>query len=146
MEQRQLNEQLNEQLKHEKQRIDEQAIHKQQELSQALSKLQLLSEQEKKSKEEQIVQMKYQIEQFKGYPQINEFRTEALEMTKALSRQLDILCHNISLTVPLCDISASMIEKSVDARLEIEKADERLTNFLSWQDWKEGKVSNLPKI
>lgn len=50
--------------------------------------------------------MKDQIEQFKGYSQINEFRTKALEMTKALSRQLDILCHNISLVIPLCDIPA----------------------------------------
>jgi len=39
-----------------------------------------------------------------------------------------------------------MIEKSVDARLELEKADERLTNFLSWQDSKEGKGANFPRI
>ena len=39
-----------------------------------------------------------------------------------------------------------MIEKSVDARLELDKADERLTNFLSWQDSKEGMAANLPRI
>jgi len=52
-------------------------------------------------------------------------------MTKALSQQLDLLCYNISLAVPLCDISAAMIDKLVDARLELEKADESLTKFLS---------------
>lgn len=76
--------------------------------------------------------MQEQIERYLGYPQVGEFKTEALEITKALSRQLDILCHNISLANPLCDISASLIEKAVDARLELEKIDERLTNFLSW--------------
>lgn len=111
-----------------------------------MRKLQIFSEQEKKSKREQIVQMKDQIEKFKGYPQINEFRTKALEMTKAFSQKFDILCHNMSLAVPLCDISVSMIEKLVDARLELEKADERLSNFLSWQDSKEGKAANLPRI
>lgn len=39
-----------------------------------------------------------------------------------------------------------MIEKSVDARLELEKTDEILTNFLSFQDSKEGKTANLPQI
>lgn len=90
--------------------------------------------------------MKDQIEWFKGYPQVNEFRIEALEITKDLSHQLDILCHNISLVVPLCDISASMIETFVDASLELDKADEKLTNFISWQDWKEGKAANLLRI
>lgn len=87
-----------------------------------------------KSKEEKIAQMKDQIEQFKRYPKVEEFITEALEMTKALSRQLDLLYHNISLAIPLCDITAGMIDKSVDARLELEKADESLNKFLYWQD------------
>lgn len=107
-----------------------------------MSKLQLLNEQENKSKEEQITQMKDQMERFKGYPKVEEFITEALDMTKALSRQLDLLCHNISLVVPLCDISVDMIDKSVDARLNLEKADESLTKFLSWQDSNEGKTAN----
>jgi len=38
-----------------------------------------------------------------------------------------------------------MIEKLVDERLESDKQDERLTNFLSWQDSKEGKAANLPR-
>lgn len=69
-----------------------------------------------------------------------------MEITKALSRQLVILCHNISLATPLCDISTSMIKKAVDTILELDKTDERLTNFLSWQDSKEGMATNLPRI
>jgi len=106
----------------------------------------MLSEEEKKAKDDQIAQMKEQTERYKGYPQVGEFRTEALEITKALSRQLDILCHNISLANPLCDISTSMIAKAIDARLELDKIDEKLNNFLSWQDSKEGMVANLPRI
>jgi len=47
---------------------------------------------------------------------------------------------------PLCDISTSKIEKSVDARLELDKVDEKLTNFLSRQDSKEGEAANLLRI
>ena len=39
-----------------------------------------------------------------------------------------------------------MIDKSVDARLELEKADESLAKFLSWQDSNEGKAANLRRI
>lgn len=59
---------------------------------------------------------------------------------------MSLLCHNISLTLPLFEISSSMIDKSVDARLNLEQADERLTNFLSWQETEEGKAANLPQI
>lgn len=103
-------------------------------------------EKEKKAKEDQIVQMQLQIEKYRGYPQVSEFRIEALETTKALSRKLNILCHNISLANPLCDISTSLIEKAVDTRLELENENERITNFLSWQDFEEGKAANLSKI
>lgn len=75
IEQRKLNEQLKEQLKLEKQRIKEQTLHKQKELFQELSMLEILREQEKKAKEEQIAQMKEWIEKYKGYPQVSEFRT-----------------------------------------------------------------------
>lgn len=47
---------------------------------------------------------------------------------------------------PLCDIFASMIENVVDARLELEKANEKLTNFLYLQDSTEGMAANLPRI
>jgi len=124
---------LNEQLLKEKQRIDQHAIQKQQELSQALSKLQSLNEQLSKSKEEQIAQLSLQIERFIGYPQVGEFKSEALQITKALSNQLSLLCHSISLVLPLCEISSSMIDKSVDARHKLEQADETLTEFLAWQ-------------
>lgn len=107
--------------------------------------MQSLNEQLSKSKEEQIAQLSLQIERFKEYPKVGEFRSEALQITKALSSQLSLLCHNISLVLLLCEISSSMVDKSVNARLNLEKADERL-NFLSWQETKEGKAVNLPQI
>eukprot|EP00253_Pinus_taeda_P023654 PITA_23654 len=39
-----------------------------------------------------------------------------------------------------------MIDKSVDARQNLEQADEILTEFLAWQETNEGQVANLPKI
>jgi len=46
----------------------------------------------------------------------------------------------------LCDIPASLIEKVIDKRLELEKANEKITNFLTWQYSEEGMAANLPKI
>jgi len=60
--------------------------------------------------------------------------------------QIRLLCHNISQVEPLCDITTSIIDKSVDARQDLEQADETLTNFLAWQDTNEGQATNLPKI
>jgi len=113
-------------------------------LSQELNKLQAAVQQENKAKEEKITQLQLQVEKFKGYPKVGEFRKEALEVTKALSRQLNILCHKISLVDPLCIITASLIEHAVDTRLEF--ADDKLTKFLSWQSSEEGMAENLPKI
>ena len=77
---------------------------------------------------------------------MGEFKEKALQITKALSNQLNLLCHNISLALPLCEISSSMIDKSVDVRQKLEQADEKLTEFLSWQETKEGQATNLPQI
>jgi len=92
-----------------------------------LNKLKSINEQLRKSKEEQIAQLSLQIERFKGYPHVEEFKSEALQIIKALSNQLTLLCHNISLTLPLCEISSSMIDNSVDARQNLEQEDETLT-------------------
>jgi len=73
-----------------------------------------------KTKDEQIAQLSLQIERFKGFPQLGEFKSESLQINKALSNQLNLLCHNISLALPLCEISSSMIDKSVDARQKLE--------------------------
>ena len=50
------------------------------------------------------------------------------------------------MTEPLCEITSSIIDKSVKARQDLEQADETLTNFLSWQETSEGQATNLPKI
>jgi len=45
----------------------------------------MISEQDKKVKEDQITQMQEQKERYKGYPKVSEFKIEALEITRALS-------------------------------------------------------------
>ena len=60
--------------------------------------------------------------------------------------QIKLLCQKIAQAEPLCDIIASIIDKSVDARTDLEQADEILTNFLEWQGTDEGQAANLPKI
>jgi len=73
-----------------------------------------------KTKDEKIAQLSLQIEKFKSLPQPADFRTEALQINKALVTQIRLLCHNISQVEPLCDITTSIIDKSVDARQDLE--------------------------
>lgn len=79
-----------------------------------------MNEQMSKTKDEQITQLSQQIEKFKSFRQPTKFRSEALQINKALIKQLNLLCHNISLAEPLCEIASSMIDKSVDARQNLE--------------------------
>jgi len=96
------------------------AIQRQKELSEALAKLKMMNELMVKTKDEQIAQLSLQIEKFKSLPQPADFRTEALQINKALVTQIRLLCHKISQVEPLCDITASIINKSVDARQDLE--------------------------
>lgn len=82
--QQQINNQLNEQLLKEKQRIDQSAVQKQKELSTALAKLKTMNEQMSKTKDEKIAQLSQQVEKFKSFPQPQKFRSEALQINKAL--------------------------------------------------------------
>lgn len=75
-----------------------------------------MNEQMSKTKDEQIAQLSHQVEKYKSLPQPTDFRSEALQINKALITQLKLLCHNISLVEPLCEITASIVDKSVDAR------------------------------
>ena len=99
-----------------------------------------------KTKDEHISQLSAQIEKFKSLPQPAEFRAEAIQINKALITQIRLLCHEISQVEPLCDITTSIIDKSVDARQDLEQADETLMDFLAWQDTNEGQAADLPKI
>ena len=71
----------------EKQRIDQNAIQKQNELTEALEKLKTANEQMVKTKDEKIAQMASQLEKIKGASQVTEFRKEASLIKK---------CANIS--------------------------------------------------
>lgn len=83
---KQKNEQLEVQLNLEKQKIDQHAIQKQQQLSQKLKQLQMTHQQEIKAKEEKITQQKLNIEYFRDYTKVEEFKKETLEANKALSQ------------------------------------------------------------
>lgn len=91
-----------------------------------------------KTKYEQISQLSLQIQKFKNLPQPADFRTEALQINKAMVTKIRLLCHKISQVEPLCDITTSIIDKTVDARQDLEQTDETLTDFLTWQDTSEG--------
>jgi len=121
-------------------------VQKLKELSLALTKLKTMNEKMSKTKDEKIDQLSQQIERFRSFHQPADFRSEALQINKALIKQLNLLCHSIFLAEPLCEIGSSMIDKSVAARQNWKQADETLTNFLAWQETSEGQATNLPRI
>ena len=123
---------LQTQLLEAQQKADSEAIQKQKELSEALAKLKAMNEQMIKTKDEQIAQLTAQVEKFKSLPQPANFIAEAIQINKALITQIRLLCHEIAQVEPLCDITTSIINKSVDARQDLEQADETLTDFLTW--------------
>jgi len=82
--QQQINNQLTQKLQEEKQRIDHSAVRKQKELSEALAQLKAENEQMLKLKDEQIAQLSAHLEKTKNLPQIAEFKSEALQINKAL--------------------------------------------------------------
>ena len=97
--------QLEEQLSIEKSKLDQQALNKQQQLSQEVSKLQTLMQNENVAKEEKSKIFQARLDKFKDYPKINQFKTEALETSKLLSQQLDDLCQKIAQAETLCEIT-----------------------------------------
>ena len=72
--QRQMNEQLTKQWEEEKQSINQSAIHRQNELKEALEQLKEANEQLLKNKDEHIAQITAQLDNFKGNSQVMEFR------------------------------------------------------------------------
>ena len=76
---------MEEQLGIEKKKLDQQALNKQQQLTQEVAKLQTLLQNEKnaKAKQEKIFQAR--LDKFKDYPKLDQFKTEALETNKLLS-------------------------------------------------------------
>ena len=80
------------------------------------------------------------------YPKLTQFITEALEINKLLSQQLNEFCLNLTQIEPLYEITSSLINKSVTLRQEIEDFDDKISEFLSWQGTEEGRKANLARI
>ena len=138
--------QLEEQLSLEKKNIDEQALEKQQQLNQEVEKLQNLLQSERNSNIEQEKMFQSGLDKFKEYPMLEQFITEAIEIKKLLSQQLNEFCLQLTQIEPLCEVTSSLIDKSVTLRQEIEDADDKISEFLSWQDTEQGRKANLVRI
>ena len=78
--------QLEEKLGIEKKNINKQALNKQQQLSQEVAKLQTLLQNEKTAKVEQEKIFQERLEKFRDYPKLDQFKTEAQEISKLLSQ------------------------------------------------------------
>jgi len=144
--QQQMNGKLTKQWEEEKQSINQAALHRQNELKQALEQLKAANEQLLRTKDEHITQITAQLDNFKGNSQVMEFRKEAMIVNNVLIAQVKLLAQYLSQAEPLCELATTVSDRVEKARDELNQADEIITAHLEWQDSKAGKESNLPKI
>ena len=86
------------------------------------------------------------LDKFKSYPSLDQFKNEALETNKLLSQQLNEFCLKIAEAESLCELTSSLIDEGVTLKLEFDEADEKISEFLLWQDSESGRKADLPKI
>ena len=134
------------QLQAEKNRIDQNAIQKQKELTEALAQLKTENEEVMRTKDEQIAHLSLQLEETKGSSQVADFRTEASLVNNGLISQLKLLCQQISLAEPLYELTETINQRVEKARSELDQDEEIISTFLDWQDSEQGKAKNFPRI
>lgn len=144
--QQQENNLLTQQLQIERQRINQSETLKAKELSEALSQLKASNELMMKSKDERIAQLSAQLEGIKRTQNVKDFRAEATQINSALLSQIRLLCQQLAKAEPLCKISTTVCEQIEKARNELDQAEEVISDYLEWQDTKEGKAANLSRI
>lgn len=130
----------------EKNRIDQNAIQKQKELTEALAQLKTENEEVMRTKDEQIAHLSLQLEETKGSSQVADFRTEASLVNNGLISQLKLLCQQISLAEPLYELTETINQRVEKARSELDQDEEIISTFLDWQDSEQGKAKNFPRI
>ena len=86
------------------------------------------------------------MDKFRDYPKLDQFKTKALAISKLLSRQLNELCQNMAQVEPLCEITSSLIDEGINLKVKFDDANEKISEFLSWQDSKQGRNANLPRV
>ena len=84
------------------------------------------------------------MEKFKDNPKVEEFIKEALEINNLLSQQLIQLCQKISLIHPLCIKTNTLIDQVVNSILEFEDADDKIIDYISWQNIGKGRAAKSP--
>lgn len=79
-------------------------------------------------------------------PEIVEFRKEAGELNNLLAQQQATFCHKIAIIQGLCQSRYSLVNQLSDLRTYCKEIEEKISNFVDWQDSSEGRSVDLPKI
>ena len=61
-------------------------------------------------------------------------------------QQKEVLCQKISQISPYCEISDKLARQVVDMRLENDEIHKRISDFITWQESKDERKANLPKL
>ena len=58
--------------------------------------------------------------------------------------QKEIMCHKISQLSPYCETSDKLTSQVVDMRLEYDEVLKRVSDFITWQNSKDGRKVDFP--
>ena len=85
-------------------------------------------------------------EMHKDDPKLTEFISECISLNNQLLQQQDILCQKISQWNSFCQESDKITNHVVELRRDYDLTNERVTNYLAWQNTEEGKRAGAPII
>ena len=90
--------------------------------------------------------MQKRIEQLSVNPQLPEFKNEAKELNTLLKNQQKIFCNRLLTIQYQCKIMNSLIDQLNDMMNYFDEVNDQLVDFITWQESREGKEADQPKI
>lgn len=63
-----------------------------------------------------------------------------------MSQQLNEFCLKFAEAESLCELTSSLVDEGVTLKIEFDEADEKISEFILWQDSESGRKENLPNI
>ena len=79
-------------------------------------------------------------------PRVEKFIREALEMNAKLKHQQEIFCQQASITSSYYDSSEILIQQVANKKLDCEKIEKKINEFIQWQESDSGKEYDLPQV
>lgn len=83
--------------------------------------------------------MQVVIEKFKNNPKIDELIKEVVNPNSLLMRQEEIFCQKILQINPYCETSDKLTNQVIDMRFEYEEIHKKVSEFITYQEFEDGR-------